>query len=246
MRIGVITPTRGTRPAFLERCKYYVSRQTVPVEHLIVDYPQKRFQYDLTDRYRVGLKKLENKCDLIFFMEDDDYYPSNYIETMVNEWKISEEPEIFGIGESYFYHAEEKFVWYKKHPETSSCMYQMCIRADAIKKIDWSLVNDLFTDSGLWKQLKWGNITIGMPLAIGIKHGRGECAAGGHNRWFYINRQDPANLPINHPKLNYDQSKSTSGPHEWVLQDPDGSWLRSAIGADAEWYENFARNKEMR
>lgn len=236
MKIGVITPTRGIRPAFLERCKFYVDRQTLKSTHLIVDYPQKRFPHDLTDRYRFGLEKLKSECDLIFFMEDDDYYPPNYLEEMVQAWEECDRPELFGIGETFFYHPELQSIWYKRHEDDGPCAFQMCIRSDAVEKIDWSLVGPLFTDAGLWRQkhIDGQTVIFGKPLSIGIKHGRGLCGAGGHNAWFYKDRESRAqSVNPNFP----------NGPDEWVRYDVGGLWLRNAIGDDAEWYEQFAKNR---
>ena len=233
MKIGAIVPTRNLRPVLLERNREYRERQIIPIDVTeIVDYAQKRFPYDLTERYRYGLEKLADKCDLIFFMEDDDYYPENYIAAMMEYYEKAGSPEVFGVGETFFYHPELRYAWYKYHPEEGPAAFQMCIRSDAIKKIDWSIVNDLFIDAGLWKQLEGKTVQFKDPNAIGIKHGRGACGAGGHNRWFYEARMK---------KIGSDLSAD-----EWVIHDPDGTWLRDTIGTeDSDWYFHFGENMGM-
>lgn len=224
IRVGTITPTLGARNEFLDRSRFYMEahRQTLsPVQALVVNYPQVRFPHDLTDRYRRGLETLKDRCDLAFFIEDDDYYPPNYLELMTAAWRQLGKPDIFGIGETYFFHPQNGHVWYRKAPAGESpCAYQMCIRTDALEKIDWSMVDDLFTDVGLWRQLKGVTVTFGKPISIGIKHGKGICGAGGHNLFFYEDQMR---------KHGSDRTKET-----WAAHDPE--WLRSVIGDDAGWY----------
>lgn len=231
LKVGVIVPTLGKRPALLDRAKFYIGRQTVqPAETIIVDYPQKRKPYDLTERYRFGIERVKGSVDVMFFMEDDDYYPPHYIETMLKLYEDAGIPQAFGIGETYFYHPELRRVWHRSHPAAGPCAFQMMIRSDAVKEIDWSLVNDLFIDAGLWRQLHgqvaYWHRSSPYIMALGMKHGRGPCAAGGHT-----------------PSL-YNDAEKRDDEETWA--DPDFSWLRSKIGLhDASWYETFASNRSI-
>ena len=221
MKIGVITPTTGKRPILLLRNRYYMGRQTVKPDAMVILTDDLR----LTDKYRKGIELIKDKVDLIFFCEDDDYYPPEYFETMLSEYKKAGSPDVFGVGETFFYHPELQGVWHKEHSSEGPCTFQMCLRSDAVDRIDWSQINHLFMDAGIWRQLKGEVVKFGRPLAIGIKHGRGICGAGGHNKWFY------------------DDKSRLQSETEWAKYDPE--WLRKMIGDDADWYEEFGRNGEI-
>lgn len=127
MRVGVIIPTRGARPNLLARTLYYLERQTWKANIVrVVDHPPKNVHHDITERYRMGLEELAPKCDVIFFMEDDDYYPANYIEQMCSFYRIYKNPLVFGIGETYFYHPIHQAYWHLKHPKRA-CAYSMLV-----------------------------------------------------------------------------------------------------------------------
>lgn len=222
MKIGIITPTFH-RPHLLNRSVFYIERQTIKADERIVLPGEET----LKEKYRQGLEALKDKVDLIFFMEDDDYYPANYIERMVELWAWAEEPEIFGIGETWFYHPEFRAYWYYKNQENNSCAFTTCVRSDAVDKIDWSTIDDVFVDAGLWRQLQGDTVTFGKPFAIGIKHGRGKkCLAGGHTKWFYE-----------------EKSKNYKGWKEYAAF--SDTWLREQIGADADFYDEFGRNRAL-
>jgi hypothetical protein len=222
MRIGVITATSGQRPHLMSQCWKYIDRQAVkPSVRLVLNGDE-----TLKAKYHRGLEELKNETDIIFFMEDDDYYPPNYIEKMLEMYNWAGSPEVFGIGETYFYHPEFKAYWYYLNQDNNACAFQTCVRSDAIDKIDWNTIDDVFVDAGLWRQLKGETVRFGKPLSIGIKHGRGKCLASGHNRWFYEKKAEaPKDLK------EYAEFSDT--------------WLRDMIGEDADFYEHFGANKEL-
>lgn len=222
MTIGVLIPTRNNRPLFLDRCKYYMDRQTIPVNYrLIVDYPQKTFPIDLTERYRYGLDILKYKCNVVFLIEDDDWYDERYIETMISKWEQSERPSIFGVGETYFYHIGIKAYWHRDHQERA-CAFSTMVTSDIIDKIDYRSIDPLLFDMGLWRQKNMTKKTFkpDRPLSIGMKHGRGICGAAGHTAWFYT-----------HEKT--------------ARKDEESEWLRDKVGStDAAWYIEMGKHKE--
>ena len=221
MKIGIITATSGERPHLLKRCIEYVKRQTAQVDiHNIQIGPG-----TLKEKYKEGLEKLKDKADLIFFFEDDDYYPANYIEKMLEFYDWAGSPEIFGIKETWFYHPEFKAYWYNKNENIYACAFQTCVSSRAVDKIDWSMIDDVFVDAGLWRQLEGDAIEFGKPLSIGIKHGRGKTLASGHNKWFF---DDKSRL-------------QTKGEYARF----DDTWLENIIGEDAKFYEEFGANKNL-
>lgn len=238
VKIGAITPHRNLRPILLARMHEYMTRQTVKIdEHVFVDYPQVKHPFDLTDRYKLGLAGMRDKFDVIFLIDDDDYYPRDYVGRYIEEWTRAGKPEIFGIGESYFYHPEVRAVWYRSaHPNNVACGYCTMLRGDVIDKIDWSRIDPLWTDIGLWRQLEGKQFNPG-PYVIGIKHGRGSCAAAGHNRWFYERAVEKG------PVINQASDVFVNGAwEEWAKFDESGQWLIDAIGEeDAQWYFDWAK-----
>jgi hypothetical protein len=221
MRIGVITATSGERPHLLKQCIHYVQRQTVKSSiHLIMNGPE-----TLKTKYKNGLDQLKDKVDIVFFMEDDDYYPRNYLEKMLEYRDWAGDPDIFGIKETFFYHPEFKAYWYKLNEKEEACAFQTCVKTSAIEKIDWSLIDSVFVDAGLWRQLEGSTIELGQPLSIGIKHGRGKTLASGHNKWFF---EEKSKL-----QSNKEYAKFTD------------TWLREMIKDDAEFYEVFGANRNL-
>lgn len=222
MKIGIITPTVAWRPHLFNRALYYIDRQMVkPTARVIMNGNE-----SLKEKYRQGLETLKSEVDLIFFMEDDDYYPANYIEKMLEMYEWADEPEVFGIAETWFYHPEFRAYWYYKNQEHNSCAFSMCVRADAVDKIDWNMIDDVFVDAGMWRQLEGQTVELGKPLCIGIKHGRGKTLADGHTKWFYE-----------------EKSKLPKGSKEFA--EFSDTWLRSHIGADADFYDEFGRNRSL-
>lgn len=221
MKVGVITATSGERPYLLKQCIYYVQRQTVKIDyHLILSGPE-----TLKEKYKEGLEKLKDKVDIVFFMEDDDYYPKNYIDKMLEFYDWANSPDIFGIKETWFYHPEIKAFWYYKNEKDEACAFQTCVRTNAINKIDWSLIDSVFVDAGLWRQLEGSTIEFGFPFSIGIKHGRGKTLASGHNKWFFEEKS----------KLQSDKEYARF----------TDTWLREQIKDDAEFYEVFGANRDL-
>lgn len=222
MKIGAIIPTRNNRPRLLEQCKKYIDRQILKFDQvLFVDYEQTRFPIDLTDRYRFGLNRLQGKVDLIFFIEDDDWYSEDYTQKMVELWQEEKKPLLFGLGETYFYHPIVKAWWYREHKERS-CAYCTVIHNDLIDKIDFSRMDPLLFDLRLWQQLgkKFGKTSKPKShlITVGIKHGKGHCGAAGHGKWFYD--KEPQ-----------------------ARKDPQMDWLYSKIGDDIDFYKEFAKEK---
>lgn len=221
MRVGVIVPTRNNRPKLLERCKFYIERQTrKPDAVVFVDYPQTTFPVDLTERYKFGFEALKGKADVVFCIEDDDYYAPDYIETMLYEWAARGVPDIFGIGETWFYHPAAHGYYHKTHP-TRSCAFTTMVRMSAAERFDWSTMHPLFFDVHAWRQLGGQTFIPTKQIALGIKHGRGHCGASGHGAWFY-SRTKGAKI------------------------DTDFSWLVSRIGFDdAQFYIKMAKDAQI-
>jgi hypothetical protein len=67
MKVGVLIPSRGDRSNFLNHAKWLLEQQTRKTDEvLIVDYPPKSNDYDITPRYRLDVKNYLRE-DVILF-----------------------------------------------------------------------------------------------------------------------------------------------------------------------------------
>lgn len=210
VKVGVVIPTRNNRPAFLAQCHKYMERQTHPYHQMCtVSYEQKTFPHDLAERYEAGFASMQG-VDLILLIEDDDWYRADYIARMVERWEFHGRPEIYGISDSLYYHIFSQRYWHSKHPGRASA-YSTAVSAKA--KVNWSALDPLWMDIGIWQQLKGVAEELPHRISVGIKHGIGECGGVGHYPGFY-ERRDP----------------------EGIGQDNDYEQLREWIGNDLAFY----------
>lgn len=172
IKVGVICPTRGDRPKFLEQFKKYVSRQTLqPTVVEIVDFEPTDDSCDITKRYKYGYDKLRGQgLDLIGFLEDDEFYAPNYLEVMVDGWIKHGCPKMFGLDYTIYYHllVGKDFVF--KHDKRASMMSTL-MKPDM--SFEWCRDDYAYTDSHLWKTVGGKVWNPRMEIAIGIKHGLG-------------------------------------------------------------------------
>ena len=123
LKVGVIIPDRGDRPDFLKHCLSMMDKQTRKPDFIeVVNYEPKGHGYDLTQRVRHGFEKLQNKCDCVLIIENDDWYSPNYIYIMVNAWEDAGMPAIFGTAYTYYYHIGKKEYRKLLHPNRASLM----------------------------------------------------------------------------------------------------------------------------
>ncbi len=180
MVIGIIVPDRGDRPEFTENCFRMLKRQTLKYDVLFhADHEPLTEFFDITQRYRIGYEALRGKCDVILFIENDDYYAPDYIEYMVNQWEKHGRPDIIGTDRTIYYHIKERGHFTMHHKERSSAMSTL-IRSDLNFK--WCSDNQQYTDIHLYNTLT--NKVIFTPekvICMGIKHGVGKCGGFCHN-----------------------------------------------------------------
>lgn len=218
-RVGIVTPTRNNRPNFLKQCKRYIDRQTYPIEALeIVDYPQKKFPVDLSERYQYGFSRLKDKCDLIVIIEDDDWYAADYVERLVALWEASQKPQIIGYSSTVYYFIHTQNYCRIDHPGRASAM-STAIASDAVIVLDWKQIDPLWFDIGAWQQLHG----IAVPVtdkwySLGVKHGLGDCHGAGHKRTFYRGERD---------KVDYGMQ-----------------FFKSVVGEDFRFYAEMIARKE--
>jgi hypothetical protein len=211
MKVAVVTPHHDSkRSMFLERLKFYMSRQTrQPDMWFIIDEPTP-FKPDLTYRVRIGIERAINAgADVILIMEDDDWYDPNYIMFMVDGWKRSGKPPIFGIGYTLYVHIFAGKYWFSPHKNRASLMSTL-VTPQAIESFTYPDDTHVWLDIDLWKIAGGKTVEPDKYYSVGIKHNIGLCGGVGHNKSF---------------------SKYVS--------DPNYNELRKHIKDDLVWYRNL-------
>lgn len=179
MRIGVIIPDRGDRPDLLANCLRMLKAQTLQPEiiELVNDAPTSE-SCDITKRYRIGYDRLRNKgLDLIAFIENDDWYSPDYLETMANKWIESGKPDIIGTNYTIYYHIR-LFAHFTMNHDTRSSAMSTLLKPDLNFK--WCVDHEPYTDIHLWHTLKGVIFEPEKTICMGIKHGVGLCGGKTH------------------------------------------------------------------
>lgn len=183
MKIAVIIPDRGDRPKFMLQCLRMLQSQTMqPDELIFADWPATSNECDITDRYRTCYERLNGKgFDFVLFMENDDWYSPEYIETMIHDWIESGKPDLMGIGYTYYYHIGiQKFIKFD-HPRRASMMNTL-MKCDL--KPNWPEDSYPYTDAYLWSRDKNPDlkkvVVTGPIISLGIKHGIGKSGGEYH------------------------------------------------------------------
>ena len=185
MKIAVIIPTRGDRPQFLKQCHHLISKQTLkPHKVFVMDYKPESSQKDLTQRYKRGINKaVKAGCTVAVFWEDDDWYHPTYLEWLTNEWVKARRPQVFGVGETYYYHITAEARLRMVHQGRTSAF---CTLVSLPYRGSWPADHYAFLDMHFHRQglVKTVLFPKGQIKAIGIKHGIGMTGGGGHHPRF--------------------------------------------------------------
>lgn len=191
----ILTPTRGDRPKLLEHCRNQVRRFTASYNiHVLVDYKPKSFKPDLKDRIKEGYDEaLRLGVDWVIIVEDDDYYPTDYLHKVLMQCDKS---DFIGCEFSYYYNLKNR-TWDKLVHKGRSSLYTTAFRVSAMKNFAWNRADDVFLDINIWNYAKRFRRTFIDAGAIGIKTGMGLCGGKGHKTVFK-NRD---------PELNWLQSR---------------------------------------
>ena len=174
VKVVALVPTRGDRPKMLENMKSMMSRQTKPLHGMVIvdDKPVDPDVKDITYRYRIGLERVFEQfpdCDLVAFIEDDDWYSDTYIEIMSDAWFNNGMPNLFGIGETYYYHIGDNMWFHQEHKRRSSAFCTMVTKAVLDMSFNWPKDDYPFTDIALWKSFPGKTVKFRELRALGIK-----------------------------------------------------------------------------
>lgn len=168
MKITALTCT-GDRPVCLNLLSKWIANQTMPIDQwLVIDDGKGPFIPSLNCDYvyrkpndgegqTLNLNLQEAlphiKGDIIFFMEDDEYYAKDYVKTMVE--KI-QDYMIVGICKSKYYHLPTR-TYFAHHNYSHASLAQTAIAKAALPVLKEVLDGDAFIDIRLWNNLCNGN-----------------------------------------------------------------------------------------
>jgi hypothetical protein len=191
MKVGVIIPDRGDRPKFLDNCLRMMEVQTLQPEIIkLINFPAYSPECDITPRYKLGYERMRRKgIDVIAFIENDDWYSPDYLETMCNAWNDQGRPDIFGTTYTIYYHIRQRAHFTMHHVTRSSAMSTLIVPDMNFK---WCADNDPYTDIHLWQHCGLNRL-VWKPekhICMGIKHGVGLCGGSTHTdrQDFFINK----------------------------------------------------------
>lgn len=208
MKVTAITPTRD-RPQAFRLCERWMARQTRwPDQWLVVDSGEvSPAQCTLGQTHihhpaaATGSRDLAGKLirglhaatgDVIVFIEDDDWYPPNYIERCLQN--LSGQAIITGSGQQRHYNLQWRSSRVFTNP-SGSCLCSTAIRRElkglALDAARESFVqDDYLTDRRIWKavmQQRFSYAQYGVSWFVGIKGLPGTAGLGdGHRpdqRW---------------------------------------------------------------
>lgn len=241
--LSIITPT-GMRPEAFKLCEKWMARQTLkPDEWIVVDdgfvftemtLGQKVIRPEIkwdgktnTQGRNLKLALEVAKGDLIAFIEDDDWYHSQYLELIMQSYSRS--PSfILGEQNAIFYHIGKK-KWRALGNKDFCCLAQTVIYKDLIPEILKGITKkEKYLDKYIWNAIKsevaYPNIEISFidgyfphnKLVLGIKGLPGRDGIVSGHKW-----------------------------NSWWNYDPDWSKLKSIIGEDFKEYENLWKQMQV-
>ncbi len=186
-KFAIIIPDRQDRPEFLEHCLFQMDRQTVkPGCKYIINYRPRSSTPDLVTRVKRGIELAEKDgIDIVYIIENDDYYPDDYFEkNFIGNY------DFVGIPFTHYYHIMTGgHLYMTDESRKGSSLFCTGLRISVLKNFQWSMVPGVMLDSFLWKyaadQKCNCNLLLTPALPIGIKHGLGLCPGAGHNINFY-------------------------------------------------------------
>lgn len=174
-----ITPTRGDRPQLLAFCKHQLDRMSEGRPSFVIDYKPKSVDADLVPRIKVGLEMAKKEeCEYVFIVEDDDYYPSDYLRSKVLDF------DFFGYRSTTYYNLRNNTYATYQHRDRSS-LFCTGFKVAALDRFTWPSDHSVFLDLEIWDYAIRNRKKIileDINPCVGIKHNLGKTGGKAH-RW---------------------------------------------------------------
>lgn len=176
-RFATITPTRGDRPLFDAFCKYQLSKMNVmPTRSYFIDYEPKDDKVDLIPRLKHGIELAKaDGIDLVFVIENDDSYGSDYFDN------IPFEADFIGEQITTYYNLRNNTYQEFEHRNRSS-LFTTGFRISALDGFKWPADDYRNVDVALWAANQKKRIAWRKTGAIGIKHNCGMTGGSFHTK----------------------------------------------------------------
>jgi hypothetical protein len=178
MSLCTITPDRGDRPQFFERCIHQLKMMNdgCPQNAYLMNEKPKSEEVDLIPRIREGIKLAKRDgFTHVYIIESDDAYPVDYLKRPLDF-------DFFGFNETIYYHLRNR-TWQKHIHLNRSSLFCTAFKISALDKFKWPKDNATFLDIELWKFASRGRFKVklqrGNPC-LGIKHGIGKVGGKAH------------------------------------------------------------------
>jgi hypothetical protein len=104
---------------------------------------------------------------------------------------MNNEPNLFGLNFTIYYHLFTQKYFITRHEKRSSA-FNTLIKTSALKDFEWCEDSNIWTDIYLWKKLK-GITSDSEIISLGIKHGLGVYGGRGHERDLNMYREQDGN-----------------------------------------------------
>lgn len=178
MNFAAIIPDRGDRKPFFDHCLEQVDKFTLkPNGVYCMTYPPDSEEMDLVQRIKTGVQLVRNDgFDLVFVIESDDSYPSNYFEQFAPYFG---KYDFFGDDYTTYYHLKNKTYKTWHHPGRAS-LFTTGFKISALKGFNWPSDNERFLDIKLWQFARGKKVKFVDTGAVGVKHGLGKTGGKGH------------------------------------------------------------------
>ncbi len=160
-----------------------------PGHSYFIDFKPTANNVDIVPRIQQGIRQAKaDGFDLVFIVEDDDFFPSNYFDNIPDT-------DFIGSEKTTYYNLKNRTYQDWTHPRRSS-LFTTGFKISALNDFQWPEHQERFLDLSIWN---YGSSqrkkTIGWREtgAIGIKHGIGLCGGRGHmqrNKYFDNHEMD--------------------------------------------------------
>ena len=190
MRFQILTPDRGDRAILTAFCGRQVERMSwlYGNEHYLINDPPIDDKTDLVARVKRAVSK--SHFEWAFIVENDDYYPADYIKNLA---PLLNGLDFIGWQNTFYYNIKTRRYSRLEH-ETHSSLFCTGFRLSALDDFEWPPDDYPFLDIALWKHAKqsgknWKLLRTDNPC-VGIKgHGMGKMGGKGHR--MELMRADP-------------------------------------------------------
>lgn len=141
----------------------------------MMDWQPQTTEVDLVTRIKKGIELAKaDGFELVFIVEDDDFYPKDYFDNIPDA-------DFIGSEDTTYYNLKHHTYQQWHHPRRAS-LFTTGFKISALEGFEWPSENERFLDLALWQygSNRKKNIVWRESKAIGIKHGIGLLGGRAH------------------------------------------------------------------